>query len=756
MFKALLILFLLGTNMDITAKEMEMTEALQATFLEAIDANDLAQIKVLVSEGYSPDFGLKDHSNKPLILALLGDPRFAQERDEITSYLIEQGAKIDYQYDDGTNVLEPAVRLGLTQSVKALIDKGVDRNQKSNEGRSLLFNVTTLTMLQFLLDNNVSDLKEIDNRGNSLLHHFSDNYANDELIEFLVNNIDVNLQNNEGNTVLHITLDKFYSDQGDKYLVDMILKHKPNLELKNNKGKAALLLAAQYTSFGLETIKKLYAAGADINTSSNSGFQAIHYAATQDPETFFWLADNGADSLAVTSEQLNSTLYLAARNDQINLVKYLLDNDADINQVTQKGETALNVALDKKHDEIIALLKSKNAVATSQEDLAQIAKELERKKAQEAEDKLASYDRLVRAIKAKNLSEIKKYYVEVLNEPKQTINDYEIGSTLIFNTDIEAFSFAVDKGLNVFVKDEDGFSLLHDAVYADKINIVSLLIEKGLDVNALSNDDDSVYEMTKKSSVAVLELLIKANVKIDKNNDVNMARLALSSMNPKMAAYFLEQGYDFPEYLLKHQKYLLRVLQKQNVETLEFLLSKGLDIETRLSVYGEMVTLLHASIIIDSEIMPLAILKAGGDPNARDLSGHPIFTTVFEKNNQVITNAFYNNGANVNDTTGEGVFDKSPFLLALTSGNIETANLLINKGVDVKQVFPKDKDSALHLAARLGDVALLKNLIDHDVDVNLLNEERHAALDISIIYGQKEAEKYLREMEIKFPARKRI
>ncbi len=191
----------------------------------------------------------------------------------------------------------------------------------------------------------------------------------------------------------------------------------------------------------------------------------------------------------------------------------------------------------------------------------------------------------------------------------------------------------MDKGLNIFVKDKEGFSLLHDAVYADKINIVSLLIEKGLDVNALSNDGNSVYEMTKKSSVAVLKLLIKANVKIDKDNDVNMARLALSSMNPKMAAYFLEQGYEFPEYLLKHQKYLLRVLQKQNVETLEFLLSKGLDIETRLSLYGEMVTLLHASIIINSEVMPLAILKAGGDPNARDLSGHPIFTTVFEKNN---------------------------------------------------------------------------------------------------------------------------
>ena len=56
----------------------------------------------------------------------------------------------------------------------------------------------------------------------------------------------------------------------------------------------------------------------------------------------------------------------------------------------------------------------------------------------------------------------------------------------------------MDKGLNIFVKDKEGFSLLHDAVYADKINIVSLLIEKGLDVNALSNDGNSVYEMTKK------------------------------------------------------------------------------------------------------------------------------------------------------------------------------------------------------------------------------------------------------------------
>jgi len=719
MLKSIIVLFLLvvtaGAMAETIGTKTVINEDLQQKFLAAIDNKDLEQVKKLLSEGASPD--VKIQGDQLLLSQLLNYDGYSQERDDITSYLIKYGAKIDYAFDDGTTFLHSAAELDLNLSTKALLDRGIDRTKKSNDGRSALFYAHSMAMFQLLLDYNVGDIGEVDNQGDSLVHVHIQTHGKQDLIDYLLTKIDVNI--------------------------------------KNSAGETALVQAASNSIFGLEYVKKLIQSGADSDDSDEQGFQSIHYGARQDPKMFFWLAERGANIHALTDANKYSTLYLAANNNEIDIVKYLLDKEIDINHTSLEGMTALNVALENGNEPIAQLLRDNGGIATSQEDIEQIAKELEKQKAEEAENKLSSNDRLKISIRKNDFPEIEKYYVEVLNDPALTIDDYEVAVSIIRWSDEKTFAFAIENGLDILAKDDDGFSLLHDAVFFNNISIAQLLIDNGLDVNTESPEGSSVYEMTKNSSVEMVELLLKANVQIDKSKDLNMAEEALYQQKPEMVAYFLEQGHSFPADILKNEEYLLEVVRTQDVETLQYLLDKGLDIESRVSIYGDMLTLLHASIIIDSELMALFILKAGGDPNARDSSGKPIFSTLIEHDNQAIIVAFYDNGGNVNDVSGEGFNKKTPLLQAVKSGHTKTAELLIEKGADLKEVNYMEKDSALHLAARIGDLVLIKSIIDNGGNVHQLNEARHAALDIAIKFGHKDAERYLREMELQLPERMR-
>ncbi len=722
MNKLLIALFLLFSAAGIMAEnsgvKKTMNKELIDIFIDAVDRNDLEKIKQLLNDGASPDFKVEAYFNKPLIVMLIDDNGYSSDKEDITVHLIEHGANIDIELDDGITLLHKAAELGFDKVVKALLDRGIDKIKKSNEGQGALFYASSLSMFNLLLSHDVGDFTDVDSQGNSLLHiHIGKPYKQD-LLSYLLTKIDVNTQNSNGET--------------------------------------ALVIASSNSTFGSDYVELFLNSGANSNGVDSQGWQAIHYGARQDSYLFFLLAKNGANINAVTEPEKRTPLYFSAVNNKMDIVKYLLEQGVDINYRLQSGDTALNGAIEYKSKEAAKLLTENGAQATSQEELDVIALELDKQKQKEADKKLTVQQRLKKAIKANDLAEIKKYYLSVLNDPKQSIDDYKVAQYIIRWSDIDALSFALENGLDITVKDDEGFSVMHDAVYFNNVGIASLLIEQGHDVDAQSNDGDSVYDMTKNSSVEMVELLIEANVTIDKSRKTNMAEESLYSRNPKMVVYFVNQGYPFPVDMLKKSSFLLDVVQYEDTETLQFLLDNGLDIETRVPVYGDMVSLLHTAIIIESETMVNFILKSGGNPNGRNSAGTPLFSDLLERKNQTIIAAFYDNGGDVNDVIGDDVFKKSPLLQVLGSRQVDAdiAKILIERGASV-EILDNSGNTPLHLAAKTGDVPLLEIIIASGANVHQLNEGRHAALDIAIKYKNKDAEIFLLKMESQYPDRKR-
>lgn len=96
----------------------------------------------------------------------------------------------------------------------------------------------------------------------------------------------------------------------------------------------------------LWSIKDLVAEGADINTKYDFGYTLLHYAASNGAlHILKYLLENGADIEAVTTTDGWTPLHIAVSKKAVDPVAYLLRFNANIEARTKKQETPLHLAI---------------------------------------------------------------------------------------------------------------------------------------------------------------------------------------------------------------------------------------------------------------------------------------------------------------------------------------------------------------------------------------------------------------------------
>lgn len=152
--------------------------------------------------------------------------------------------------------------------VKVLLDNGMDINEKNEEGKSLILDVSkcynSLHRPKFgtseiigvpdskykieTLINLGANINIQDNDGNGIIHYIlsRDNIGTEEydIIEMLIkNSVNINLQNNDGDTALHKILYKKNNDYRDidmeKKVTSLLIENNADKNIKNNNGKKA-------------------------------------------------------------------------------------------------------------------------------------------------------------------------------------------------------------------------------------------------------------------------------------------------------------------------------------------------------------------------------------------------------------------------------------------------------------------------------------------------------------------------------------
>jgi ankyrin repeat protein/serine/threonine protein kinase len=165
----------------------------------------------------------------------------------------------------------------------------------------------------------------------------------------------------------------------------------------------------------------------------------------------------------------NKELLEASEKGDVEKVKELLKEGANINAKNKFGYTPLHVVADRGHIEIVKLLIEHGADVN-------------------AKDNIFGHTPLHKAAYNGHIE-----IVKLLIEHGADVNakDIIIGVTPLhyaaYKAHIEIVKLLIEHGADVNAKDTVGFTPLHDAAGVGYINVVKLLIEHGADVNAKTN-----------------------------------------------------------------------------------------------------------------------------------------------------------------------------------------------------------------------------------------------------------------------------
>jgi ankyrin repeat protein len=182
--------------------------------------------------------------------------------------------------------------------------------------------------------------------------------------QLLQSGVDINIQHpTSGTTVLMIASSYYYYDD----IVSFLIRKGSKLNLQDSEGKTALLWAA---SNSLPNAKILVANGADVNIPANDGMTPFIQATLGVSsgkvtiEMCELFRKNGADINASLTKQSAigwTALHYAAINGDVELVKYLIKYEANVNKPTGEGSTPLYLAQLGKHESIVKILKNAGA-----------------------------------------------------------------------------------------------------------------------------------------------------------------------------------------------------------------------------------------------------------------------------------------------------------------------------------------------------------------------------------------------------------
>jgi ankyrin repeat protein len=296
-------------------------------------------IKILIDNGVDVDYKTEDGGLTLLHLAS------ASQKTEFIKYLVEDAhADINSIDDFSQTPLFSAVYYDKFETVKYLIDKGCDICHTNNEGVSILQILvseqdTDADIVKYL----VLKGAEIDVKNRTTFHYLSE-YANLELFKFFENNCCETDIKDIVNNVNH-----------DCSLLHYAVIGKLDEELRDEIGRIE-----RFENAKIEMVKylveKYYETNIDIEYR---GKTTLFFAIEEDNMNIVkYLIEKGANL-----KNIPNSVDIAAKNNNLTMIKYLVENGADINHKEGPEETtALISASVKGYLDIVKYLSTNSDI----------------------------------------------------------------------------------------------------------------------------------------------------------------------------------------------------------------------------------------------------------------------------------------------------------------------------------------------------------------------------------------------------------
>ena len=316
-------------------------------------------------------------------LLLMAAPSLKSEKE--LNFFTGKGLALDSKDNDGNGIFNYASKKGNIDFLKLLVKKGVDyKTLNNNGGNAFMFasqggrgfsnGLPVYTYFKGLgLEPNI-----VEKNGSTPLHRLAFSNKDAAIFELFLNaGADVNQADEKGNTPFLNA-----ATRNELAMVQLLSKDVKDINTANTDGETALMLAAHDNS--VDVVEFLLEKGADINAQDSKGNTVAYFLA----ESFSKRNADAFDAkLAVlktkglkfnTVQSEGNTLYhIAARKNDLELLKRLSTFDIDVNAKNDEGLTALHLAAMKaENDKMLKFLIANGADAKSKTDFEETVYDL--------------------------------------------------------------------------------------------------------------------------------------------------------------------------------------------------------------------------------------------------------------------------------------------------------------------------------------------------------------------------------------------
>ena len=296
----------------------------------------------------------------------------------------------------------------------------------------------------------------------------------------------------------------------------------------------------------------------------------------------------------------------------------------------------------------------------------------------------------------------------------------------------------IDPGLDAPL---NGFNALHLATFGNHLDFVNLLLDRNADVDMSggSQGERAIHLAASNGQKAAAEILLQHGVDVNSQNNYAETPLYLAASNGQKAAaeILLQHGADVnSQDNIASTPLHLAAFHGQNAAA-EILLQHGADVNAR-DKYGK--TPMHVVLLSDNQIndqqrltMIQLLSDHDADPNMSDIYGEtPLFEAVRNRYIDITRYLISREGCNIN---AKNKRDKTPLHVAIKSApkhDLTIIQLLIDHGAD-PSMADIDRETPLFTAVRNRHIDISRYLISKEgYNINAKNKWEQTALQVAI------------------------
>lgn len=492
--------------------------------------------------------------------------------------------------------------------------------------------------------------------------------------------------------------------QGNISAIQSLLEK--GVDVNREKGYTALMIA---TSQGHDVlVQYLLAAGADVNAQADDGSTALTIAATLGHKAIVrLLLDNGARL------DIRTNTMLAAEKFSLKSLVY----DGVCVGDERDGYTALMLAVEKGHTEIVKLLLEGDA---------------------DINDKSIKFGTTLLQIATKQgNTEVVKFLLKEVD-----INEKDkLGSTALIsaveNNQIKIVKTLIDHGAEIDVKDPDGNHVLLLAIQKNYMRIAQLLLNKvaNVDIRNLRGETALIISASSGKKEIVGALINKgADVNAKDKNGLTAMYRALLQGHKEVVQLLLENR---AEVNIKQDYTPLMIASRKGFRDLvKIMLDKNADVN--LKTRNGWTALMMAAKRKHNEIVVL-LKKAGAvDLSKQALFNPELFDAIKEDDKDTVYKLL-NRGADANLKEERGIL--TPLILSEILEHKEIIRLLKKYGakeISLSSLNNEEINYALFVAADVGNIKYVRLLLDKGADGDKIIKLGVSALTIAKMHGHND------------------